>query len=184
MRPSAPDSRNPQAISRITRAHLRAGAIASSKTGAASACTALSRAAATMVFTAAIASGNSLEGSSTAGGSLACASRAACSLKACRCCSSFWAASELSIRATASSTMAVSALRLRRVYSSRNQRPRAVSRNASRIASKSASVGDAARAEIGDRAKASLAMKFRETETARVDVVHTQKRCPDTPNTR
>jgi len=40
-----------------------------------------------------------------------------------------------SIRATASSTLLVSALRLRLAYSSRNQRPRAVSMKASRIAS-------------------------------------------------
>ncbi len=47
----------------------------------------------------------------------------------------FCAASVSSIRATASSTMRVSELRLRLAYSSRNQRPRAVSMKASRIAS-------------------------------------------------
>ncbi len=47
----------------------------------------------------------------------------------------FCAATVCSIRATASSTMRVSALRLRLAYSSRNQRPRAVSMKASRIAS-------------------------------------------------
>ena len=48
--------------------------------------------------------------------------------------SSFWAARLCSIRATASSTMRVSALRLRLAYSVRNQRPREVSMKASLIA--------------------------------------------------
>ena len=47
----------------------------------------------------------------------------------------FCDASDCSIRATASSTMLVSALRLRLAYSPRNQRPRAVSMKASLIAS-------------------------------------------------
>ncbi len=112
IRPSAPISRHRQAISRMIRLPLRTGASFSSSARPSSAAT---RAASTAPLIAASASLSPLSGGAGGG---------------CR-----WAARFSSSRATASSTMLVSALRLRLAYSPRNQRPREVSMNALLIAS-------------------------------------------------
>ncbi len=112
MRPSAPISRKRQAISRMTRAPLRTGARFCSSARSPTAVVAACRASLNAVRNDAIIWSSR-------------GSRSGC----------FCAASVPSIRATASSTILVSALRLRLAYSPRNQRPREVSMNASWIAS-------------------------------------------------
>jgi hypothetical protein len=111
MRASVPYSRSVQAISRMIRVALSTAARACSASGPDIVRAALSFASLSKPRIRTSASGSSFAG--------------AC----------LWAAMVASIRATASSTMLVSALRLRLPYSPRNQRPRAVSMKASRIAS-------------------------------------------------
>ena len=112
IRPSAPISRKRQEISRMTRTPLRTGARFCSSASSPSAADAAVLASFSAARSAASASAK--RGSRTG---------------------VFCAASVSSIRATASSTIRVSALRLRLAYSPRNQRPREVSKNASLIAS-------------------------------------------------
>ena len=138
IRPSLPISRNRQAISRSTRAPLRTGASRCSSARLSSASTADSSAASTELRMAASASVRR----SCAAVAAATASAACCAERPSSCwrlasrsrVSSRWAVRLCSIRATASSTMRVSALRLRLAYSVRNQRPREVSMKASAIA--------------------------------------------------
>jgi hypothetical protein len=111
IRPSAPISRQRQAISRMIRLPLRTGPSFSSSARPSRAAT---RAASTAPRIAASASFSPLSGAAAG----------------CR-----WVARFSSSRATASSTMLVSALRLRLAYSPRNQRPREVSMKAWLIAS-------------------------------------------------
>jgi len=112
IRMSAPISRKRHAISRITRAPLRTGARFSSSARPPTAPNAAARAASSAARIPIRASA-----SPASGAGVLCAARVS------------------SIRATASSTILVSALRLRLAYSPRNQRPREVSMNASLIAS-------------------------------------------------
>jgi hypothetical protein len=112
IRPSAPISRKRHAISLMTRTPLRTGARFSSSARLSRAPDAAALASSSARLMAVNASASPLSGAG------------------CR-----WAARLSSIRATASSTMRVSALRLRLAYSPRNQRPREVSMKASRIAS-------------------------------------------------
>lgn len=111
IRESAPHSRKVEATSLIARAPRCAATRVAVSSSVAIALATLARAS---PITARIAASDS-----TAASAWAC----------------FCAARVCSIRATASSTMLVSALRLRLAYSVRNQRPREVSMKASRIAS-------------------------------------------------
>ena len=145
-RKSVPHSRSVQTILRMVWTSLCAGARCSLTVSFESAARALALASSTMLLMAAQAPAASCAGPL------------------------FWAAIVASIRATASSTIRVSAFLFRRAYSSRNQRPRDVSMKASLIALYSASLGVVARAATGDSAYASSAMANSSRKSRRVKV--------------